>query len=104
MMRAIRFKVVNVTLCAACWFWAPWSSTPAPASAEAAQQEITLKLVSFQPVNFALNTHLKKFVQQVNERGAGKVKIDFLAGRRFRPPLRTSGPPPKGSSTWSSTR
>lgn len=52
----------------------------APPSAAAAQQEITLKLVSFQPVNFAMNTHLTKYVQQVNERGAGKVKIDFLGG------------------------
>ena len=58
---------------------APFSAGPI-STAEAAPSEITLKLVSFQPVNFALNTHLKKFVSQVNERGAGKVKIDFLGG------------------------
>jgi TRAP-type C4-dicarboxylate transport system substrate-binding protein len=45
-----------------------------------AQAETTLKLVTFQPANFLLNHHLYAFIDRVNKRAAGKVKIEFVGG------------------------
>lgn len=52
----------------------------APVCAAAAKGEIELKLVSMQPVNFSLNHYVKDFVEKLNARGAGKVKVNFLGG------------------------
>lgn len=59
--------------------------TAAPPYAQGAEKEITLTVVSGWAVPFQGNIKLKEFVKRVNERGKGKVFIDFKGGVEVSP-------------------
>ena len=60
------------------------TGTPAPAQA-APKGEVKLTLVSGWPSTVAFNDKLKVFVKRVNEKGKGKVFIDYKGGPEVAP-------------------
>jgi TRAP-type C4-dicarboxylate transport system substrate-binding protein len=68
------------------FFLGAYAYTGNPACVQAAEKgEIKLTLVSGWPFPVAFNDKLKIFVNRVNERGKGKVYIDFKGGPEIAP-------------------
>jgi TRAP-type C4-dicarboxylate transport system substrate-binding protein len=68
------------------FFLGAYAYTGNPACVQAAEKgEITLTVVSGWPIPFMGNIKLKEFVKRVNEKGKGRVFIDFKGGIEVAP-------------------